>query len=263
MPPTEVWLITGTSRGVGAEIVEQVLQLKYTVVIAGARFPDKSQALQDLKQQHPERLHLLCLDVASDASIQAAAKQVTRDLAITKVDYLVNNAGLATSVQSRLEEVASLREILEVNVVGVHAMIQTFLPMLQSGNKKTVINISSASGSLSTRHAEFLRRRENPSMFLSASLSYKASKAALNMLTLSWASDVTPDDGFIFVAIHPGSVSTDMTTAAFRDWGLDKKYFDLRLTPAQSVQKLLATIANLTPSNSGQFLNTDGHTFPW
>ena len=35
-------------------------------------------------------------------------------------------------------------------------------------------------------------------------------------VTLSWASDVTPDDGFIFVAIHPGSVSTDMTTAAFR-----------------------------------------------
>ena len=106
-------------------------------------------------------------------------------------------------------------------------------------------------------------------MFLSASLSYKASKAALNMceaqcfmalkpalttfclsslpcglaytlfaalacathsqtciahrlhanlvaaVTLSWALDVTPDDGFLSVAIHPGSVSTDMTTAAF------------------------------------------------
>lgn len=57
----------------------QVLQLKYTVVIAGARFPDKSQALQDLKQQHPERLHLLCLDVASDASIQVS-KHISSDL---------------------------------------------------------------------------------------------------------------------------------------------------------------------------------------
>ena len=56
-------------------------------------------------------------------------------------------------------EVAFLREILEVHVVGVHAMIQTFLPVLQSGNKKTVINLSSASGSLSTCHAEVSKRR--------------------------------------------------------------------------------------------------------
>jgi len=38
--------------------------------------------------------------------------------------------------------------MLETNVIGVHAMIQAFLPLLQSGQKKTVINISSAMGSL-------------------------------------------------------------------------------------------------------------------
>ncbi len=34
-------------------------------------------------------------------------------------------------------------------------------------------------------------------------------------VTLSWASDVTPEEGFIFVAIHPGSVETDMNNATF------------------------------------------------
>lgn len=48
----------------------------------------------------------------------------------------------------------SLRQTLEVNVVGVHAMIQAFLPLLQAGQKKTVINISSGSGSLSQRYEE-------------------------------------------------------------------------------------------------------------
>jgi len=32
-------------------------------------------------------------------------------------------------------------------------------------------------------------------------------------VTLSWASDVTPEEGFTFVAIHPGTVNTDASTA--------------------------------------------------
>ena len=50
--------------------------------------------------------------------------------------------------------VDTLRQTLEVNVIGVHAMIQAFLPLLQSGQKKTVVNISSGSGSLSRRYDE-------------------------------------------------------------------------------------------------------------
>lgn len=52
--------------------------------------------------------------------------------------------------------VDSLRQTLEVNVVGVHAMIQAFLPLLQAGHKKTVINISSGSGSLTRRYEEVI-----------------------------------------------------------------------------------------------------------
>ena len=37
----------------------------------------------------------------------------------------------------------------------------------------------------------------------------------MTAVTLSWASDVTPEEGFTFVAIHPGSVETDMNNATF------------------------------------------------
>lgn len=53
-------------------------------------------------------------------------------------------------------KVESLRHTLEVNVVGVHTMIQAFLPLLHAGHKKTVINISSGSGSLSRRYEEVI-----------------------------------------------------------------------------------------------------------
>jgi len=38
----------------------------------------------------------------------------------------------------------------------------------------------------------------------------------LAAVTLSWASDVTPEEGFTFVAIHPGMVATDMSTKGWR-----------------------------------------------
>ena len=48
--------------------------------------------------------------------------------------------------------VESLRQTLELHVVGVHSMIQAFLPLLQAGHKKTVINITSSFASLSARY---------------------------------------------------------------------------------------------------------------
>ena len=104
--------------------------------MAGARSPGDSKGLQDLKQQHAERLHLLTLDVADTSSIQArqqsclacllhtskswcnfilksyvipdvllqdAAKRVSQLTGIDGVDYVINNAGASNPGQSRLE----------------------------------------------------------------------------------------------------------------------------------------------------------------
>lgn len=256
-------MVTGTSRGIGTEFVKQLLERPNTTVIAGARSPDKADVLKQLKQSNPEQLHVVTLDVSDTASIQAAGQTVSELPGISKVDYLINNAALSNSNQSRLEESASLRDILEVNVVGVHTMIQTFLPLLQPGNKKTVVNISSGSGSLGRRYGEFASRKEKGSKYLPTSISYKTSKAALNMLTLSWASDVTPDEGFTFAAIHPGVVNTDMNTTSMRTLGFDESAYASRLTVTQSVQQLLQTITHLTAQDSGRFLDIDSSPIPF
>lgn len=258
MVPPEVWAVTGASRGIGTEFIKQILGMADTQVIAGARSPDKAPALQELRHLYPNRLHLVTLDVTDTVSIQSAAKQVSELPGTTGVDYLINNAAVSDPGQSRHQAVDSLRQTLEVNVVGVHAMIQAFLPLLQAGHKKTVINISSGSGSLTRRYEEFANRHEKESKYLPTSLSYKTSKAALNMLTLSWASDVTPEEGFIFAAIHPGVVNTDMNTTSMRALKFDEAAFASRLTPTQAVEQLLETITHLTSEDSGKYLNLDG-----
>lgn len=258
MTPAEVWVVTGASRGIGVEFVRQILLSEHTTVIACARSPENASVLQELKAQHKDRLQLVILDVADTSSIQGAAEHVSKILGVGSVDYLINNAAVSDPGQSRLQKVESLRQTLEVNVVGVHAMIQTFLPLLQAGHKKTVINISSGSGSLSRRYEEFANRHQKESKHLPTSLSYKTSKSALNMLTLSWASDVTPEEGFTFAAIHPGVVATDMNTASMRALNYDEAAYASRLTPTQAVEQLLKTITSLTPTDSGRYLNLDG-----
>jgi len=62
--------------------------------------------------------------------------------------------------------VERLRENLEVNVIGVHAMIQAFLPLLQSGHSKTIVNISSGSGSLSGCYEEVLSQTKQVIKFI-------------------------------------------------------------------------------------------------
>ncbi len=55
----------------------------------------------------------------------------------------------------------------------------------------------------------------------------------------------------------------DCTTCDHRAWEFPKKMYDLRLTPTDSVKQVLGVIAELTPQDSGRYLNFDGNTLPY
>ncbi|DBB17093.1 TPA: hypothetical protein ACH3X3_014177 [Trebouxia sp. C0006] len=154
MAPSAVWLITGASRGIGAELAKQVLSTPNTVVFASARSVDSAKRLHELQKAFPSRLHLISMDVVGSSSIQAAVQAVTELTGESGVDYLVNNAGTAgPPVPAHEEKIDTFRTILEINVLGVHAVSQAFLPLLKMGHKKTVINMSSCLGSHAFLHA--------------------------------------------------------------------------------------------------------------
>jgi NAD(P)-dependent dehydrogenase (short-subunit alcohol dehydrogenase family) len=79
---------------------------------------------------------------------------------------------------------------------------------------------------------------------------YRASKAALNSV-LKDASIAFGPQGATCVALHPGSVQTDMGGTGAH-------------TPVdQSVAALRKTLAGLTAADNGSFLNYDGTPIPW
>ncbi|KAK7685398.1 hypothetical protein QCA50_011261 [Cerrena zonata] len=70
---TATWLVTGSSRGLGIEMVIQLLYSPSNVVIATARNPSRATSLIALRAQNKTRLHILQLDVTDQASIQQCA----------------------------------------------------------------------------------------------------------------------------------------------------------------------------------------------
>ena len=101
-----------------------------------------------------------------------------------------------------------------------------------------VVNISSQVGSF-----EVVQR-------IGRDVSYTASKAALNMVSLKLAQVFQPDD-VIVVAMHPGYLRTDMGGP-----GAD-------LDPDEAVGQIVATVDSLTLDCSGAFIRWDGTTHPW
>ena len=72
------YLISGASRGLGLGLVERVLELQDTRVIAAARSPGKSEELQTLAKDSPDRLTLLTLDTSDESSIKVCGMRTVQ-----------------------------------------------------------------------------------------------------------------------------------------------------------------------------------------
>jgi NAD(P)-dependent dehydrogenase (short-subunit alcohol dehydrogenase family) len=134
-----VWMITGASRGMGAEITAAALA-QGDAVVATAR---KSSAITDALGSQPGLL-VVDLDVTSESAALQAVKLAMEHFG--RVDVLVNNAGygLAGAVEeSSAEEV---RSIFDTNVMGLLNVTRAVLPRMRSQRSGHVINMSSLGG---------------------------------------------------------------------------------------------------------------------
>ena len=228
-------LVTGANRGLGLEFVRQRLA-RGDRVVATARHPGRATALNALAGEHPGRLHVLPLDVASEKSRQELAHELPLVLGDAHLDLLVNNAGVLHSGE-RWGHVdpAILEDSLRTNAMGPFLLAQALAPRLRDGG--TIANVSSGMGSIATV-SEF------------RSPSYCISKAALNMATALLAHALAPRR-IVVVALCPGWVRTDMGGASAPQ------------APEASVTGLLRVLDGLTHADNGRFVDWQGAPMPW
>lgn len=226
-------LVTGANRGLGLEFVRQLLT-RGDRVIATCRHPGRATELNRLAGEHPNRLHLLPLDLDQSRSRAELAREVP--LVFERFDWLINNAGMLPPGErfGELQEDA-LQASFRTNAVGPLLLTQALAPLLEDGG--LVLNLSSRMGSMAETH-EF------------RSPSYGMGKAALNMATVQLA-HALGERKIRVIALTPGWVRTDMggATAA--------------LAPADSVAGMLAVAdASLMP-DSGSFRDWQGQAVAW
>lgn len=176
-----VALVTGSNRGLGRALVDELL----------ARGARKVYAASRAGTPHEDaRVVALTVDITDPAQVSAAAA------AATDVELLVNNAGVATSFSILQGDPAQLRRDLEVNVHGTLAVVRAFLPVLTAAKQAAIVNILSVSSMAS----------------IPAAGGYSASKAALWSLTQAMRAELRPKNIRVYGAF-PGTIDTDMARA--------------------------------------------------
>lgn len=225
-------LVTGGNRGIGLALVRRYLSNGWTV-IATCRDPAGAEALQ--AERANGTLEIETLDVADPQSIAALADRIGS----RPIDMLVNNAGVywRTGALSGLPADA-WGQTFATNVMGPVELSLALLPALRAGSKRTVINITSALGSIAETSG--------------GSYAYRASKAALNMAMRSLAIDLKAE-GFIVLQQSPGLVDTDLARDVPRG----------KISPEESVAGMGAVFDGLMPADNGSFRRHTGETLQW
>ncbi|KAH9887895.1 NAD-P-binding protein [Cubamyces lactineus] len=231
------WLVTGSSRGIGFELVRQLVGSPDNLVVAACRSPEKATALQSLKSTAKGTLHLVQLDVSDFDSIRASVRQLESILGEIGLDYLINNAAIAIIDTAFTLDPEELLRGVRTNVAGPALVAQVCLPFIEKSSRKVVLNVSSTGGSLASVEAV------GPKL-----ASYSMTKAALNMLTVKQKSE-RPD--IITISLCPGWVKTDMGGK------------EAKLEPEESVSGILKVITSATLEDSGKYLRYNGEVIPW
>ena len=215
-------LVTGANRGIGLQLCKQ-LAGRGDTVLAVCR--ETSDELSDLDVRVIDGIDV------GDANAVEALRQ---ELADTRIDILINNAGILRRDTFKDIDYDAVLDQFRVNTLGPLRVTEALSDNLHEGSKVTIV--SSRVGSI----------EDNGS---GGNYGYRASKAAVNMIGTNLKHEMLPRRIAVGI-LHPGLVATDMTGGT-------------GISPADSAAGLIQRIDELTLENTGGFWHAEGYALPW
>ena len=226
--PTVV--VTSSSRGIGREFVRQYAAEGWTV-IAACRRPE---SVDGELRAFGSGVRPIGMDVTDLASVEAVARESDGP-----VDLLLNTAGVIGPADDRPGNVnyQEWARVLDINTMGPVRVLDAFADRLAKAGGAKAVALTSGMGSIEDVGS-------------GGSLAYRTSKAALNMAMRARAVTLKPK-GITVAVMNPGWVRTDMGGGSGA------------ISVEDSVGAMRARIGELTPEQSGSFLNWKGGGYPW
>ncbi len=230
--------IFGATGGIGAALCNQ-LAARGKRVWAGSR---------SVKGPNGTGITPFTFDLLDEASIAGAA-QVMRsdppDLVIVASGVLILPDGTGPERAYRKLDRAAMAQMLAINTIGPALIAKHMLPLLPREGRSVFAALSARVGSIGDNR-------------LGGWHSYRASKAALNMLLKNFAIEVARTHEYAVVAgLHPGTVDTGLSKP-FQGNVPEGKLF----SPMQSAQNLLTVLDGLEPRDSGAVFDWAGQRLP-
>lgn len=223
MSEQNIVFITGANTGLGFEIVKSLYSnshKRYHIILGSRSIGKANEAMKSLKafgsRENPEStLAAVQIDLESDESISAAFETVQASQ--PRIDFLVNNAGASFDNEitaSRLTLREGWNKGYDLNVTGTHVVTTTFMPLLLKSSDPRLLFVTSGLSTLQGAGDPNRPRYVNPPAGWPkpqglSFLSYRSSKAALNMLMIDW-DRVLRNDGVKVWCISPGLLATGL-----------------------------------------------------
>ncbi len=232
--------IFGATGGIGAAMTRRLAgNPAFSKVYAGSR---TGKALS-----HP-KVRPFQFELTSEKSIKAAAqdfKDTPPDLIIVATGVLTLEDGTGPEKSYRALDAEAMAEVLAYNTIGPALIAKHILPLMPKDKRAVFAALSARVGSISDNR-------------LGGWHSYRASKAALNMLIRNFAIEMSRSHKqAVIAALHPGTVDTSLSEP-FQSNVADGKLF----TPDYSAECLLQVLDGLAPADSGGSFAWDGKRIP-
>jgi NAD(P)-dependent dehydrogenase (short-subunit alcohol dehydrogenase family) len=225
-------IVTGASRGIGRAIAELFAQEGAAVVICGR----KQEPLDQVAQEIAGRILPIACHVGRLEDLERMVDRATRELG--PIDILVNNAGTNIAQGPALEMTdAQFDKMVEVNLKSAYRLTRLIAPGMCSRGSGSIVNIASIAGI-------------KPQF---QSLLYSMTKAALIMLTQSYALEVGPQ-GVRVNAIAPGLVETTLSEYYWKDEARFAPLMERQPVKHLGQPREIAEIALMLASDSGSYV---------
>jgi NAD(P)-dependent dehydrogenase (short-subunit alcohol dehydrogenase family) len=182
----KVAVVTGGAMGIGKAIATRLAQDGASVVIADLQKFD--QAAAEIAQATGTRTLGLQVDVSSEKDANRMAQETKK--ALGRIDILVNNAAVFSSIELRPFEnipIEEFRRVMEVNIMGVWLCCRACVPQMRQGGYGRIVNLASGA----------------PLKGVPLFLHYISSKGAVIAMTRGLAREVGKD-GITVNSLAPG-----------------------------------------------------------
>jgi dehydrogenase/reductase SDR family member 4 len=237
----KVAIVTGASRGIGRSIAEVFVREGAHVIICGR----KQETLDQVAKEIGHGVKPVVCHVGKSADIESMVANTI--LEFGKIDILVNNAATNIAQGPCLEmDEGQFDKMIEVNLKSTFRLMKLVAPGMCDRGSGSIINIASIAGLRPQFH----------------SLLYSMTKAALIMMTQSYAVELGPK-GVRVNAIAPGLIQTALSEYFWKDDGRREKQLGHQPVqhlgqPIEIAEMALTLASDQSSYMTGQTLVVDG-----